>query len=34
VTDSVEEAMDHIHKHAIASFGLGGRPHKLKALGE
>lgn len=34
VTDSVEEAMDHIYKHAIASFGLGERPHQLKALGE
>jgi uncharacterized protein (TIGR00730 family) len=34
VTDSIEEAMDHIHKNAIASFGLGETPRKLKALGE
>ncbi len=34
VTDSIDDAMDHIHEHAIASFGLGETPHKLKALGE
>jgi uncharacterized protein (TIGR00730 family) len=34
VTDSIDDAMDHIHEHAIASFGLGETPKKLKALGE
>ncbi len=34
VTDSVEEAMDHIQKHAVRSFGLDMPRHRLKALGE
>ena len=34
VTDSIDDAMDHIHEHAIASFGLGETPKKLTALGE
>jgi len=40
LTDSVEEAMDHIEKHAVRSFGLDKRPSKfarftkLRLLGE
>ena len=34
LTDSVEEAMDHIEKHAVRSFGLDRPRRKLKALGE
>ncbi len=37
LTDSVEEAMDHIDKHAVRSFGLDKPParlRKLKVLGE
>jgi uncharacterized protein (TIGR00730 family) len=34
VTDSVEQAMEHIEKHAIQPFGLSKRPRKLAALGE
>jgi uncharacterized protein (TIGR00730 family) len=32
VTDSVEQAMEHIEKHAIRSFGLDRPPRKLRAL--
>jgi uncharacterized protein (TIGR00730 family) len=34
VTDSVQEAMDHIETHAVRVFGLDGARHKLKVLGE
>ena len=34
LTDSVEQAMDHIEKHAVRSFGLERPVHKLKVLGE
>ncbi len=34
LTDSVEEAMDHIEKHAVRSFGLDRPKRKLKLLGE
>jgi len=34
LTDSVEQAMDHIEKHAVKSFGLDRPKRKLKALGE
>jgi uncharacterized protein (TIGR00730 family) len=37
LTDSVEEAMDHIEKHAVRSFGLDKPPtrfRKLRFLGE
>ena len=34
LTDSVEEAMDHIQRHAVRSFGLDRPPMKLKVLGE
>jgi uncharacterized protein (TIGR00730 family) len=34
LTDSVEEAMDHIQKHAVRSFGLDRPPTKWKLLGE
>jgi uncharacterized protein (TIGR00730 family) len=34
LTDSVEEAMDHIEKHAVRSFGLDRPPTKMKLLGE
>ena len=34
VTDSVQEAMDHIEKHAVRVFSLDGTKHKLKVLGE
>ena len=37
MTDSVEEAMDHIQKHAVRSFGLDKPPvkfRKLRVLGE
>jgi len=34
LTDSVEEAMDHIQKHAVRSFGLDQPPTKMKLLGE
>ena len=34
LTDSVEEAMDHIEKHAVRSFGLDRPRRKLKILGE
>ena len=34
LTDSVEQAMDHIQKHAVRSFGLDRSAHKLKVLGE
>jgi uncharacterized protein (TIGR00730 family) len=33
LTDSVEEAMAHIEKHAVLSFGLS-HPHELHVLGE
>ena len=34
LTDSVQEAMDHIQKHAVRSFGLDQPPTKMKILGE
>jgi hypothetical protein len=34
VTDSIEEAMEHIRKHAVRTFGLDRPKHKLKVLGE
>ncbi|HTY41969.1 MAG TPA: TIGR00730 family Rossman fold protein [Thermoanaerobaculia bacterium] len=34
LTDSVEEAMDHIEKHAVRSFGLDRPPKKSLLLGE
>ena len=34
LTDSVQEAMDHIQKHAVRSFGLDRPPTKMKILGE
>ncbi len=34
LTDSVEQAMDHIEKHAVKPFGLDRPTHKLKVLGE
>ena len=34
LTDSVQEAMDHIQKHAVHSFGLDRPPLKWKVLGE
>lgn len=34
VTDSVEEAMAHIHKHAVVRFGLRRGPTKSRILGE
>lgn len=34
VTDSVEEAMSHIEKHAIEPFGLQKAPEKSAVLGE
>ncbi len=36
MTDSVEQAMDHIEKHAVRSFGLleGPPTHRFKVLGE
>ena len=34
LTDSVEEAMGHIAKHAIGAFGLDRPKRKLKMLGE
>ena len=34
VTDSVQEAMDHIEKHAVEVFGLDRPAQKLKVLGE
>ncbi len=34
LTDSVEEAMDHIEKHAVRSFGLDRPKRKLKVLAE
>lgn len=34
LTDSVEEAMSHIEKHAVHSFGLDRPRHKLPILGE
>jgi uncharacterized protein (TIGR00730 family) len=34
VTDSVEEAMSHIEKHAVKVFGLAHAPQKLIVLGE
>ena len=34
LTDSVQEAMDHIEKHAVRSFGLDQPPTKMKLLGE
>jgi len=34
VTDSVEEAMSHIEKHAIKVYGLAHAPQKLVVLGE
>ncbi len=34
LTDSVEQAMDHIQKHAVLSFGLDRPVHRLKVLGE
>ena len=34
VTDSVEEAMTHIEKHAIEPFGLQMAPEKSAELGE
>ncbi len=34
VTDSVEEAIAHIQKHAVEGFGLTRRPHKSRILGE
>ena len=33
VTDSVEEAMDHIQKHAVKSFGLDRPAQKMMVLG-
>jgi hypothetical protein len=34
VTDSIEEAMEHVRRHAVRSFGLDRPKHKLKVLGE
>jgi uncharacterized protein (TIGR00730 family) len=34
LTDSVEEAMNHIEKHAVKSFGLDKPKHRIPALGE
>ncbi len=34
LTDSVEEAMDHIEKHAIKTFGLDRPKRKIKMFGE
>ncbi len=34
LTDSVEQAMDHIQKHSVRSFGLDRPRRKLKAFGE
>jgi predicted Rossmann-fold nucleotide-binding protein len=34
LTDSVEQAMDHIEKHAVKSFGLDRPRRKLKVLGK
>jgi uncharacterized protein (TIGR00730 family) len=34
LTDSVQEAMDHIERHAVRSFGLDRPQSKLKILGE
>jgi uncharacterized protein (TIGR00730 family) len=34
LTDSVEEAMSHIEKHAVKSFGLDERKHRIPVLGE
>ena len=34
VTDSVEEAMEHIEKHAIRGFGLHRPEARLAVLGE
>ncbi len=34
VTDSIEEAMDHVRRHAVRSFHLDQPTHKLKVLGE
>ena len=33
LTDSVEQAMDHVEKHAVKSFGLDRPRRKLKVLG-
>ncbi len=34
VTDSVEEAMEHVEKHAVKSFGLDRPRHRLQVFGE
>src|ERR1043165_743794 len=34
VTDSIDEAMAHIHKHSIEKFGLRRGPKRSKLLGE
>ena len=34
VTDSIEEAMDHIRKHAVRTFGLDQPRRKMTILGE
>src|SRR5215813_13497937 len=34
MTDSVQEAMDHIQKHAVKSFGLDQPPRRMTLLGE
>ena len=34
VTDSVDQAMEHIERHAIKPFGLSKRPRQIRALGE
>jgi hypothetical protein len=34
MTDSVQEAMDHIQRHAVKSFGLDQPPKGMGVLGE